>query len=268
MPIDVKKLRAQLARQKRPVRGIEAPAHLEAQYRRALVDLVREMGTWVLSFARHAGIVRDSNIADFDRAFYAKFGSRFKAFSEEYPVKWAGQNSEWHKQAFKSAVENGIGVNLQSILNAPSDRVGRVVKASVKWNSDLIVSLQDEYKQTARDVIHDVFLNGDESGTLRSRLEQIEGVTESRAKLIARDQTQKLCSDLNQARQRDVGVSHYIWRGIDDGRERDSHIANNDQRFSWESPPEETGHPGEDIQCRCVADPDLSGLIENLANLD
>ena len=32
-----------------------------------------------------------------------------------------------------------------------------------------------------------------------------------------------------------------------------AHIANNGQIFAWDSPPPDTGHPGDDVQCRCVA---------------
>lgn len=48
--------------------------------------------------------------------------------------------------------------------------------------------------------------------------------------------------------------THYIWRTQDDGKVRSSHAHNDDQLFAWNSPPE-TGHPGEDYNCRCWAEP-------------
>lgn len=52
-----------------------------------------------------------------------------------------------------------------------------------------------------------------------------------------------------------VGNStHYIWRTQDDDKVRPSHAANDDRIFSWEKPPA-TGHPGEDYNCRCWAEP-------------
>ena len=46
----------------------------------------------------------------------------------------------------------------------------------------------------------------------------------------------------------------YIWRTQDDGKVRDSHAANDDQIFLWNNRPA-TGHPGEDFNCRCWAEP-------------
>ncbi|MEM9717039.1 MAG: glycosyl hydrolase 108 family protein [Pseudomonadota bacterium] len=49
-------------------------------------------------------------------------------------------------------------------------------------------------------------------------------------------------------------TTHYIWRARDDDKVRSSHSANNGKVFAWNNPPE-TGHPGEDFNCRCWAEP-------------
>lgn len=262
MPIDPKKLAATLAKNKRLVKAVKASPAIELRYARSLLNIVREMARFTREFAAREGLITDAP-SDFLREFDRKFGSNP---ADELAKKFAEDSDNYHKKAFISEFNSKLGINLQKVLSDKSDRVGKAVKASIKWNSDLIVSLRDEYKERARDAIHESFIQGANEGpTLRERLESIEGVTESRAKLIARDQTQKLCSDLNQARQRDIGIRKYFWSGIDDGRERDTHVANNNRVFEWESPPEETGHPGEDIQCRCTADPyieDFLGMLE------
>lgn len=76
----------------------------------------------------------------------------------------------------------------------------------------------------------------------------------SRAKLIARDQTSKMNGAFNQARQTSLGIDRYVWQTSGDERVREEHQANDGQVFSWNDPPA-TGHPGEDINCRCVAVP-------------
>ena len=81
-------------------------------------------------------------------------------------------------------------------------------------------------------------------------------VSDSRAKLIARDQVSKLNGELTMERQLDLGVDS-IWRTVGDERVRDTHADNEDQTFTWDNPPAETGHPGEDYQCRCWAEPIL-----------
>lgn len=48
--------------------------------------------------------------------------------------------------------------------------------------------------------------------------------------------------------------THYIWRTQDDAKVRPSHAANDDKIFAWDNPLV-TGHPGEDFNCRCWAEP-------------
>ncbi len=49
-------------------------------------------------------------------------------------------------------------------------------------------------------------------------------------------------------------TTHYIWRTSGDEKVRPSHAANNGKIFAWKNPPA-TGHPGQDYNCRCWADP-------------
>lgn len=48
--------------------------------------------------------------------------------------------------------------------------------------------------------------------------------------------------------------TYYIWHTQEDSKVRPTHAANDDQIFSWDDPPA-TGHPGEDFNCRCWAEP-------------
>ena len=41
-----------------------------------------------------------------------------------------------------------------------------------------------------------------------------------------------------------------------------SHQEKEGNRYSWDAPPADTGHPGQDYNCRCSAQPDLSGLLD------
>lgn len=75
----------------------------------------------------------------------------------------------------------------------------------------------------------------------------------SHAELIARDQLQKLHGKINEARQTAAGVESYRWRGELDDRERPEHVAREGVRYLWSAPPFD-GHPGEPINCRCVAE--------------
>ncbi len=66
---------------------------------------------------------------------------------------------------------------------------------------------------------------------------------------ITRDHTGKLTGQRNRARQTKLGVDRHRWRTSEDERVWDT----NGRVFLWSDPPPDTGHPGKDIQCRCVA---------------
>lgn len=59
-------------------------------------------------------------------------------------------------------------------------------------------------------------------------------------------------------------TTHYIWRTRRDGKVRSAHADREGQIFSWDEPPE-GGHPGEEYNCRCTAEPyfpEVSEYIE------
>lgn len=53
----------------------------------------------------------------------------------------------------------------------------------------------------------------------------------------------------------------YIWRTRRDAKVRLSHRMNDGRLFSWDNAPE-SGHPGEDYNCRCEAVPYIAGQTE------
>ncbi|MDB2414385.1 phage minor head protein [Rickettsiales bacterium] len=55
-------------------------------------------------------------------------------------------------------------------------------------------------------------------------------------------------------RKEEHPTTHYIWHTQGDDKVRASHAANNGKIFAWNNPPA-TGHPGEDFNCRCWAEP-------------
>lgn len=75
---------------------------------------------------------------------------------------------------------------------------------------------------------------------------------QSRYQLIARDQTAKLTAYLDRLRQEQAGIEKYRWLTSRDERVRDRHKQYEGQTYRWDKPPSD-GHPGEAVQCRCLA---------------
>jgi SPP1 gp7 family putative phage head morphogenesis protein len=83
-----------------------------------------------------------------------------------------------------------------------------------------------------------------------------------KAQFIARDQVAKLNSQISQSRQSELGIKRYVWRTSGDERVRDSHKKKEGKIYRWSDPPEDTGHPGEDFQCRCTAEPVIDDILD------
>jgi len=85
----------------------------------------------------------------------------------------------------------------------------------------------------------------------------------NRANLIGRDQINKLNGKLTELRQINAGVKRYIWRTVGDNRVRDKHAALEGVTMTWEKGGPGGIHPGDEIQCRCYAEPVISDLLIN-----
>ena len=90
------------------------------------------------------------------------------------------------------------------------------------------------------------------------------GTTKRRAALIARDQVTSLNAELTRIRQQQVGIEQYTWSTVKDERVRKSHRALEGTTQRWDKPPivdGEPAHPGQPINCRCQAIPDVDAVL-------
>lgn len=129
-------------------------------------------------------------------------------------------------------------------------------------NVNLITSIPEQVFPQVESIVNQAIQRGLRAEDIEDDIESRFGVSESRARLIARDQVNKLNGQITQLRQTDLGITRYIWRTSLDERVRDSHAAQEGQIYSWDDPPEETGHPGFQFQCRCTAEPILDDLLD------
>ena len=216
---------------------------------------------------------------DFGLALNAAFASIESEFNtlERYAAQVASnrlmQANLANRKAFLASWSQTVGINVSSLLS-PSILVrGRLIDKdsavpvidAIRTNVELIKSVPRQQLDKIKLAIEEGIASGDDSFALKEVIFKINGQDSRRAKLIARDQLQKLNGVLVQARQQSLGLNGYIWRTSHDERVRQSHKDNDGKQFQWNSPPRGTGHPGEDINCRCVAEPDLSQLIPSLA---
>jgi len=128
-------------------------------------------------------------------------------------------------------------------------------------NAQLIKSLPEQELERVAGTVERGLQQGLRFTDVAKEIQKSFGITHRRAKLIARDQTTKLNASLTKLRQEEVGVEEYIWQTSGDERVRPTHRANDGKKFRWDSPPAKTGHPGHDVNCRCVARPVLDKIL-------
>jgi SPP1 gp7 family putative phage head morphogenesis protein len=134
------------------------------------------------------------------------------------------------------------------------------LSAFVTGNVSLIKDISDKGIADIQSLLMARVEAGDSNRTIAKAIQKRLEITQRRALFIARDQVAKLNGKLTELRQKETGVEKYIWRAVKDGATRASHLINDGKAFSWDNPPS-TGHPGEDFQCRCTAEPVLDEFI-------
>lgn len=130
-----------------------------------------------------------------------------------------------------------------------SDRaIASKMKTFVKQNVNLIETVHKSYFKDIQTMVTNGVSNGDSATSIAKKISDRTGVSKNRAKLIGRDQTGKLNSDLNASRQAELGVKKFVWSTVGDERVRDEHASLDGKVFSYSNPPSE-GLPGQPINC-------------------
>jgi SPP1 gp7 family putative phage head morphogenesis protein len=164
----------------------------------------------------------------------------------------AGTDQQTTEQ-INNSITSAYGIDISGVLRAQNIAPTLTIARAI--NVNLIKTIPSQYFEKLNQTVLQGVQQGRRSTALIDEIQSIYPVTYNRAKLIARDQTSKTNAAINETRQRDLGVGKYRWITAGDERVRETHAENEDQIFSWDDPPEETGHPGHDINCRCVAAP-------------
>lgn len=174
--------------------------------------------------------------------------------------------------AMSAALDANYRAGMKSVLPIGWERIPAPIKDIARDAREKSIGYVEEagraYAQQVREVFEQPeWTHGRVWEDLRDALLERGGVSESRAELIARDQTLKLNGAMNQARQESVGVETYTWSTSGDERVRATHEELDGEICAWSDPPLENDdgeklHPGEDFQCRCIAIPVIPEIAE------
>ena len=120
------------------------------------------------------------------------------------------------------------------------------------WQKDAVLRLRDRVEANA--------VTGYRADNMVDSIQAEYGVSQSKAKFLARQETSLFVSKYREETYKATGINMYRWRANIDNRVRQSHRDLNGLVFSWDSPPVTDAkgnrhNPGEDYGCRCKACP-------------
>lgn len=165
---------------------------------------------------------------------------------------WATRVEKVHRGKWAKSVLSATDVDLTTILS-PYD-VHDTVDSSLEWNIALIKDVSDE---TRRRISNSVFAGLQRRASADEIAKEISDATvlaRARARRIAADQTVKLGSRLNQARQEQAGLTSFKWRHSAKLHPRNWHLARDGRVYPWKN----SGIPADDMPgvppfCGCTA---------------
>lgn len=236
----------------------------EAQH---LVDelLVPMLPTLVASAAQVHDAVSPKNYADL---LQDAIDGIARTFFERFPAERLRQlalsigrrASDFQKEQLRRQVVASLGRDIAiDVFSEPG--IPARLEAFASVNAQLIKTIPSQYFDQVAQRTLQALRTGERAEDIEQDLVDRFGVSQSRARLIARDQVGKLYGELAGARQQNLGVEAFVWRTSQDERVRPEHAELDGQRFRWEAPPAE-GIPGEPVNCRCTAEPVLDGLLD------
>lgn len=244
---------------------LAVPEHLERRYELLLLRRCRRLKEAVNGALAATGVRKDTTaiqvqearlwLTDIEQAFSgtlpAEDVARIFDATNRYTTRGLAAALTRTKRE-EVTVEDVLGIKRYEL---PTERA-----AFVADNATLIKSIDARYLADVQRIIEQAAREGWSNEQLSAELQRRYAVSKARATLIAEDQVSKVHGQVNEARQTALGIESYTWRANRDSLTRPLHAKRNGKSFRWDSPPNEEpgdGPPGEPINCRCFAEPEL-----------
>ena len=145
-----------------------------------------------------------------------------------------------HKAEFTRKMSRYLGVNVGPMT--PDLGVERLMEKAISDNVNLIKTIPVRYHDRLKTQLETLAQVAPfDQQALKTVLANNYNSSGYNLRRLTRDQTNKLIGNLSQARQQQIGITHYVWQTSEDERVRDSHSAKNGKTFRWDQPPPDTG---------------------------
>lgn len=215
-----------------------------------------------------AGAAMDSDLYTSIMMGVSRLNDKWRDFFDDFSERWAkSMVSDFSAQA-------GRDVNRAASLSSPNSMLIRSVDVSERTKlhaiksadnaASLVKSIQSDFASKLSAGISDQLLTpGQSFSKMRSEINSVltsqYRTHKNKAKNLALDQTRKVYQGITEERQRDYGMTKYIWRHAGGSKEPRPYHKNvlAGQTFDVNDPPVmdlktgERGNPGDDYNCKC-----------------
>jgi SPP1 gp7 family putative phage head morphogenesis protein len=163
-------------------------------------------------------------------------------------------------------VQKDFKKSLKNITVAPDLTDAARTRISEEWETNMKLWIQgwteEEIKKLRQEMKKTIFAGNRYESSI-SAIQKSYGVSERKAKFLARQETGLLMAKFKETRYTDAGINEYKWGcvvGSPKHPVRPMHKALEGKIFRWDNPPitSPTGdrnNPGQDYGCRCFARP-------------
>lgn len=254
-----------MRRKPRIAAAVRPNAGLQARYQRRLDTMIRQMQASVSAAVARAWRNRPPVLAQ-DEGPAAALEDLMDRLSREWERRFAefaeGEGRRFSRDAV-AQTDRAFAANLRRIGFTVEFKMTRaaqdVLTATIAEQVNLIRSIPSEYLTQVQGIVMRGAQLGRDMHHIAEALQHQFGVTQRRAAIIARDQSNKATASITRARQSELGIKEAIWLHSAGGKQpRRSHVANSGKRYNietgWFDPDEKVWcWPGTLINCRCVS---------------
>ncbi len=156
-----------------------------------------------------------------------------------------------HKAEFVRQMQAAFGVEVPIL-----DRgLQPMVDSFIHENTALVEKLGQRTLDDIEKLVNGAFARGMTIDDLNTEIERRFEIAERHARLIARDQIQKLNAQVTRMRHQAIGVLAFRWLTRNDSKVRPSHAVKHGRIFPYEGSRAPSFLPGDEHNCRCSEEP-------------
>lgn len=226
-------------------------------------------GAWTIPYAKLSGPMR-AMLAESDGKFKKVLEAVDRKLAEILP-KAVSENVKiahfFDRTLFR--IDQTFEKQMRGITVVPKLSPEVRLKVAEGYTLDLRKYIEDFTGKEIlrlRKQVQESALSGRRYEGLVESIQASYGVSERKAKFLARQETALMMAAFKSARYQEAGVKKYRWECVTGSPKhpvRPMHKALHGKEFTWGSPPitDEKGNrnnPGQDYNCRCVARPIVS----------